>query len=496
MDETDALLEELSETKEPRKLRRVIGKLNDLDASRVVEPLIKELDTVRGFLDDPKLWKISDEIYEWERVMESICEALGELKDEKAVLPLIELIESYDRKWTIYAILSLGEIGDKKAVPALIMVLENEKKSKVVREYSAKVLGRLATRNSIEALFRLIQNEDGENREIAVSSLYRNIKYGSEFYKILLGINNDVERVSTQSKYLQELIDRDAGFHSDGSIPFSENPTKRLESEREIFFDSNSGDYYYIDDDGEEIECDNLGRSLYEVYLPSHFKGWNPVTKNYFDKLNKDWASHPKFKELGNCFESILMRAFKDHGLPKLSINKNRPNTQGGSYLYKRFVRVYPNGFKPNGIQVFIESFCEETQMDSNRRDPSDEMYNNIGFPIPKNSMGVFVGMSAILYFENGEKWGIEDSINDFDIAKEFFYEIEEKMEEAKAWAAEFTESEKDFVTVQDERVQRIRIKLPNLSLDSNNWEDCKINEALTALASIFGELFAEYSIE
>ena len=220
------------------------------------------------------------------------------------------------------------------------------------------------------------------------------------------------------------------------------------------------------------------------------------MTKNYFDKLNKEWATHPKFRELGSCFESFLMKAFKGYGLPKLSINKNRPNTQGGTYLYKRFVRIFPSGFKPNGVQVFIESFCEETQMDSNRRDASDEMYNNIGFPIPKNSMGIFVGMSAISYFENGEKWGIEDSLTDYDVAREFFYEIEEKMEDAKTWALKFTGSSDDFVTVQDDRVQRIRIKLPNLNLDSNKWNECRINEALEGLASIFGDLFAEYSLE
>ena len=230
--------------------------------------------------------------------------------------------------------------------------------------------------------------------------------------------------------------------------------------------------------------------------LPSHFKGWNPKTSHYFDKLNKNWATDPKFKQLGNCFENFLLKAFENHDNSKLSINKNRPNTQGGTYLYKRFVRIFPNGFKPNGVQIFIESFSERTQMDSNRRDSSDALYNNIGFPIPDESMGIFIGMSAISHFLNGENWGIEDSVADFDVAREFFYEIEEKMEEAKAWALEFTGSSDDFVTVQDSRVQRIRIKLPYLSTDSNDWNDCKINEGLKGLASIFGDVFAEYSIE
>ena len=230
--------------------------------------------------------------------------------------------------------------------------------------------------------------------------------------------------------------------------------------------------------------------------LPSHFEGWIPRTRHYFDKLNKEWATDIKFKQLGDCYEKFLLKAFKNHDNAKLSINKNRPNTQGGTYLYKRFVRIFPNGFKPNGVQIFIESFSEGTQMDSNRRDPSDALYNNIGFPIPDGSMGIFIGMSAISHFLKDDEWGIEDSLADFDVAREFFYEIEDKMEEAKAWALEFTGSSDNFVAVQDSRVQRIRIKLPYLRTDSNDWNDCKINEGLKGLASIFGDLFAEYSIE
>jgi hypothetical protein len=227
---------------------------------------------------------------------------------------------------------------------------------------------------------------------------------------------------------------------------------------------------------------------------PSHFKGWNPMTRHDFDKLNKKWATDEKFNQLGNCFESFLRSALESHDVTSVSINQNRSSIHG-TYLYKRFVRIFPNGFKPNGIQIFIESFCEKTQMDGNKRDPSDALYNNLGFPIPENSMGVFIGMSAISHFVNGDKWGIEDCVSDVDVAREFFYEIQEKMEDAKSWALEFTGSGDDFVTVQDSRVQRIRIKLPYLDLDSTDWNDCKINEGLKGLTSIFGKLFEEYSL-
>ena len=443
-----------------------------------------------------------DEEHDHDEVQDALEYACYNLKTagERAVSPLIELIEKHSSssfgRWLNCSILSLSKIGGGTAVTLLSKLLSDTQKKSWIRQRAAKALGDMRTDESIEILITYFQSKDEDERNLAVTGLFHNISHGSVHYQKIAEINADDERCSDQSNFLLLHLNREAGIHSDGSVPFSDNQSEVLEPEKEVFYDSNSGEFYYIDDDGEEIECDNLGRDLEYVYPPLHFKGWNPVTKNYFDKLNKDWATDPKFKELGSCFESFLIRAFKEYGLSRLSINKNRPNTQGGTYLYKRFVRIFPNGFKPNGIQVFIESFCEETQMDGNRRDPSDAMYNNIGFPIPKNSMGIFVGMSAISYFENGEKWGIEDSVTDFDVAREFFYEIEEKMDDAKTWALEFTGSSDDFVTVQDDRVQRIRIKLPDLSLDSNKWSECRINEALKGLASIFGDLFAEYSIE
>ena len=97
------------------------------------------------------------------------------------------------------------------------------------------------------------------------------------------------------------------------------------------------------------------------------------MNKNYFDKLNRNWATDEKFKQLGNCFEKLLLDSARDLNITGLKVHKNRPNTQGGTYLYKRFVRVSPKGFHPNGLQIFIESFSEGTSKDSNTRDLSDD---------------------------------------------------------------------------------------------------------------------------
>ena len=239
-----------------------------------------------------------------------------------------------------------------------------------------------------------------------------------------------------------------------------------------------------------------LSGIVMSILPPSHFKNWNPATNHYFDILNEEWAMDDRFKQLGDCFESILLQSVQGLEHSKMTIHKNRARTRGDTYLYKRFVRVSPKGFHPNGLQIFIESFSEGTRKDSNRRDPSDTQYNRLGFPISEGSMGIFIGMSAISHFTKGEEWGMEDSATNIDVAREFFYELEEKMEEAKEWALEFTGSTEDFVAVQDNRVQRIRIKLPDLNLDSNDWNDCNISEGLEGLASLFGELFIEYSGE
>lgn len=225
-------------------------------------------------------------------------------------------------------------------------------------------------------------------------------------------------------------------------------------------------------------------------YPPSYFKDWNPIVNDYFSKFNKKWATDQKFKHLGEVFERFLLSSVKNFDQSCLVINKNRPNTRGGTYLHKRFVRIHPKGYHENGLQIFIEFFTENTKKDRNRRDPSDHEYNDCGFPIPEGTFGIYIGMSAISHFTDGKEWGMEDCVYGADSARETFFELEEKVNAARVWALEFTGSSDDYVTVQNNRVQRIRIKLPYLDNNSDDWEECRLTEGLAGLIEHFGDVF------
>ena len=263
MDEIDTLLKKLSEAEDARAVRRIIGKLANLDASRVVEPIIEMLNTVRSFVDDPILNDPElDDVSQWERVIESICIDLGKLEDKRAVLPLIAVIESYNKTWVFHAVLALRRIGDERAIPALIRVLENAEKIEIIRRHSANVIMHMDLDLAIDITMRLLLSRDESERNIAVSVLYGVIRHGDANYEILLGINNDSERNSSESKFLQDLIDRDAGFYRDGSVAFSNALPAIIEPEKEVFYHPESQGWFYIDEDGNEVDCDNTGRDL------------------------------------------------------------------------------------------------------------------------------------------------------------------------------------------------------------------------------------------
>jgi hypothetical protein len=95
----------------------------------------------------------------------AVC-ALGQIKDERAVEPLIKsLSDKYIRREAVYA---LGEIGDSRTVQPLIGLLE-------VPEMvipAIRVLGSLNDKRAVEPLLKQLRSLDKEIREATVTALY------------------------------------------------------------------------------------------------------------------------------------------------------------------------------------------------------------------------------------------------------------------------------------------------------------------------------------
>jgi hypothetical protein len=199
-----------------------------------------------------------------EDVLEYTCKALGDIGDERAVLPLIKFIENSDSNevYIYYAILALGQIGDERAIEPLIEMLKNSELGKQ-RQISAKALGEMCTEKSIEPLIEFLQSENEKERVLAFSGLYGNVKHGDEHYQKIAEICSDIARCSAESRGLFDLINRGVGIHPDGSTAWTERTIPIIEPiGRKVFYDPVLQEFFYIDENGNEINCDNSGRAI------------------------------------------------------------------------------------------------------------------------------------------------------------------------------------------------------------------------------------------
>jgi len=84
-----------------------------------------------------------------------VCKALGQIGDERAVAPLIEVLEkSKDDDSRKTATTALGQIGDERAVMPLIKLLEDERTDGEVCTSIVVALGKIGGERVIEALVK------------------------------------------------------------------------------------------------------------------------------------------------------------------------------------------------------------------------------------------------------------------------------------------------------------------------------------------------------
>ena len=98
--------------------------------------------------------------------------ALGEIGNPKAVDKIITMLKDEWVNVRIYAVTSLGKLNDKKAVPALIEVMQNTKENDLVRAGAAAALGVLRDQRALMPLRELIMAADelGELEDTALKS--------------------------------------------------------------------------------------------------------------------------------------------------------------------------------------------------------------------------------------------------------------------------------------------------------------------------------------
>jgi len=195
--------EALGKLKDPRAVEPLIGALKDeyplvrwsvaealgeLRDPRAVEPLIKALkdkywrESAAKALEkiNPK-WRETEEAKKWVPVFisdlkskslgirEAAVYALGELKDPRAVEPLIEALKDKDSGVRRSVAEALGKLKDPRAVEPLIGALKDE--DWYGRESVAEALGELGDPRAVEPLIKALKDKDLTVRHYAAEAL-------------------------------------------------------------------------------------------------------------------------------------------------------------------------------------------------------------------------------------------------------------------------------------------------------------------------------------
>lgn len=249
---------------------------------------------------------------------------------------------------------------------------------------------------------------------------------------------------------------------------------------------------------------------------PRRFLDWVPGNVDRYSNLNKEWVNDINFDILARTFATSLVNGastalgrtldrpmkvksfstghkFDMVGNTGLHLSGNRPNARGGGYHPKRYVRLVPEGYHPNALQMYVEAYMPGATRDPGARDPSDKLYGDYGFPVGEDCMGIFVGLSAIMYppkwhpksnvSENLMVWAMQHSGYEFADVKEDF-------EDAGSLLDGIDEDFLGFglppVFLRNPRFQRVRFRLPDQPLDADDWSASGLDEACARLAEHF----------
>ena len=99
-----------------------------------------------------------------QRLRTAAARALGQLQDERAVMPLMSLLtdRSLNYRLRLAAAESLGHAGDPHALGSLMDILEDDRESSIyLKESAAKALGMLGDIRAMDSLLHVLESKRG-----------------------------------------------------------------------------------------------------------------------------------------------------------------------------------------------------------------------------------------------------------------------------------------------------------------------------------------------
>jgi len=151
-----------------RGAARVLGKIKDVRAAEPLLEALKDQDSALQFWAARSLAQMGTPgVESLIRALESgypgaleAVKVLGEMKDERAVMPLIASLKNGDRILQKEATRALGKIKDPSSVEPLISILKDKEEKVWLRVYAARALSEIGDERALEALKALAADED------------------------------------------------------------------------------------------------------------------------------------------------------------------------------------------------------------------------------------------------------------------------------------------------------------------------------------------------
>jgi HEAT repeat protein len=180
-----------------RAVGLLIDTLNDTDL-KVRSKVIETFGKFKSEITTKRLLKVIEDKTIDSLKRTNAAFALGHTKSEKAVEPLIKLLEENKPTVVKDSVTMLGKLGSEKAVEPLIKLLEDNDKEKNVRYESARSLSLIGSKKAVIPLIKVLGDgdEDKKIQRSAYDALNRMDIKNQEAVKLLLGmIKKDRDKV-------------------------------------------------------------------------------------------------------------------------------------------------------------------------------------------------------------------------------------------------------------------------------------------------------------